>query len=207
MNNSIELNPIKLGIKAQILLDKTKALDFLGPLLLRLYLVPIFWEAGSRKLRHFSDTTAWFGNKEWGLGLPMPEVMAFLATAAEAGGAVLLFLGLGTRWISVPLMLTMIIAMMTVHWQNGWLAIASADGFFSTERSQNAIENLERAKAILREHGDYASLTENGNFVVLNNGIEFATTYFIMLLVLFFIGGGRYISADYWIARKFKYHG
>jgi putative oxidoreductase len=39
---------------------------------------------------------------------------------------------------------------------------------------------------------------------VLNNGIEFAATYFIMLLALFFLGGGKYISADYWIARKYR---
>lgn len=194
---------IGLGNKTQTFLDKTGYVDFLAPLFLRLYLVPIFWEAGTRKLKHFSATSSWFGQ---GLGLPMPEVMAFLAVATEAGGAVLLFLGLGTRWISVPLMITMIVALVTVHWQNGWLAIASTGGFFATERTYNAIENLERAKAILREHGDYASLTESGSFVMLNNGIEFAATYFIMLLTLFFTGGGRYVSVDYWIDRKFRYH-
>ncbi|HEX5635541.1 MAG TPA: DoxX family protein, partial [Gammaproteobacteria bacterium] len=31
------------------------------------------------------------------------------------------------------------------------------------------------------------------------NGIEFAATYLIMLLVLFFYGAGRYVSADYWL--------
>jgi hypothetical protein len=39
---------------------------------------------------------------------------------------------------------------------------------------------------------------------MLNNGIEFAATYFIMLLALFFIGAGKYFSADYWIARKWR---
>ena len=55
---------------------------------------------------------------------------------------------------------------------------------------------------ILREHGNYPWLTEKGNLVVLNNGIEFAATYFIMLLVLFFYGAGRYLSLDYWFARR-----
>ena len=45
-------------------------------------------------------------------------------------------------------------------------------------------------------------LTEHGNFVVLNNGIEFAATYFVMLLVLFFYGSGRYLGIDYWINRR-----
>ena len=40
--------------------------------------------------------------------------------------------------------------------------------------------------------------------MVLNNGIEFAATYFIMLLVLFFNGAGRLVSLDYWIARRWR---
>jgi len=62
---------------------------------------------------------------------------------------------------------------------------------------------LERAQSILQSNGNYQWLIENGNFVVLNNGIEFAATYFIMLLVLFFMGGGRYVSVDYWLRRFF----
>ncbi len=44
----------------------------------------------------------------------------------------------------------------------------------------------------------------SGTLVVLNNGIEFAATYFAILLALFFMGAGRYLSADYWIARRFR---
>ena len=36
----------------QNLLDKTRALDFLAPLALRLYLVPVFWMAGTKKLNN-----------------------------------------------------------------------------------------------------------------------------------------------------------
>ena len=42
-----------------------------------------------------------------------------------------------------------------------------------------------------------------GGFVILNNGIEFAATYFVKLLVLVFTGGGRFISADDWLVRKY----
>jgi uncharacterized membrane protein YphA (DoxX/SURF4 family) len=96
----------------------------------------------------------------------------------------------------------MVVAALTVHWQNGWLAIAEgSSSLFANERSIDAIERLDRAKDILREHGNYQWLTENGSFVVLNNGIEFAVTYFIMLLALLFIGAGRFVSIDYWINR------
>lgn len=189
---------------AQGLLDRTRALDFLAPLALRLYLVPIFWMAGTSKidfgnLLPYEGTVSWFAS----IGIPFPGLNAFLAGWTEILGAVLLLVGFATRWISIPLMATMVVAAVTVHWQNGWLAIASGGGFFATERTMGAIERLDRARGILREHGNYGWLTENGPFVVLNNGIEFAATYFIMLLALFFIGGGRFVSVDYWVARKF----
>lgn len=203
----------------QDLLDFTRRADFLAPLLLRAYLAPIFWMAGSSKiklaaageeagrlgwLQPTEATVQWFGNPEWGLGLPCPELLAFLAGWSELGGAILLTAGLATRWISIPLMITMLVAVVTTHWQNGWLAIASGDGIFATERTMAATERLESAREILRASGNYAWLTEHGGFVVLNNGVEFAVTYLLMLLALFFTGGGKYVSADFWLARKFR---
>jgi uncharacterized membrane protein YphA (DoxX/SURF4 family) len=190
-------------VPLQRLLDSTRVFDFLGPLALRLYLVPIFWMAGTKKLADMDSIIEWFGNPDWGLGLPFPEYLAWAAALTEAGGAILLLIGLAVRWVSIPLMVTMVVAAVTVHLQNGWLAIATGSGLFATPRTEGAIERLDRAKQILQEHGNYSWLTENGSFVVLNNGIEFAATYFIMLLVLFFIGAGRFFSMDYWIRRGF----
>ena len=191
-----------LASQAQNLLNTTRAVDFLGPLALRLYLVPIFWMAGSKKLADIESTAAWFGNPDWGLGLPFPELMAWMASLTEVGGAIMLFFGIGVRWISVPLMVTMIVAAVTVHLQNGWLAIAEGSGFFASERTAGAIDRLDRAKEILQANANYDWLTENGNLVILNNGIEFAATYTIMLLVLFFIGPGK-ASIDHLIYKKF----
>lgn len=192
-------------LQLQALLNRTRAVDFLAPLALRLYLAPIFWMAGLSKFNSFEDTAAWFGNPDWGLGLPMPELMAFLATSTELAGAVMLLFGFGVRWISIPLMFTMIIAIVSVHWVNGWQAIADAKFcLFNCSDAIAAIEKLDAAKSILQEHGNYDWLTEQGSIVILNNGIEFAVTYFIMLLTLFFIGSGKYASVDYWIAKKFN---
>ena len=205
----------------QNLLDKFRALDFLAPLALRLYLVPIFWMAGTMKLNNAGldcvsgvngpcdftpkqDIIDWFGNVEWGLGLPFPELLAHMAAYTEYFGAILLLIGLAVRWISIPLMVTMVVAAVTVHLPNGWLAIADGTGVFATARTEGAIERLDVAKNILQENGNYSWLTENGSFVVLNNGIEFSATYFIMLLTLFFIGAGKYFSIDYFIARKWR---
>ncbi|WP_269619570.1 HvfX family Cu-binding RiPP maturation protein [Zhongshania sp. BJYM1] len=177
-------------------------LDGLPSLALRLYLVPIFWMAGSSKMRHFSDTVEWFGNSDWGLGLPFPLVMAFLATATEIIGAVFLLIGFATRWISIPLAITMLIAATTVHWQNGWQAIADASAPFANERVVDSVDKLAAARSLLEAHGNYDWLTSSGKFVILNNGIEFAVTYLIMLLALMVLGGGRFLSVDYWIAKQ-----
>lgn len=173
----------------------------LASLALRLYLAPIFWMAGMSKLNAFDSTVEWFGNSDWGLGLPFPFLMALLATAAELAGAVLLVMGLFTRLISIPLIITMLVAILSVHWDNGWQAIADANAPFANAQVLATPEKLERARDILQAHGNYEWLTASGKFVILNNGIEFATTYLIMLLALVGLGGGRFHSIDYWLSR------
>lgn len=171
-------------------------LDGLAPLALRLYLVPVLWMAGAQKIAGMDNTIEWFGNPDWGLGLPFPSLLAHLAAYTEVVGAMLLLLGLATRWISVPLIVTMLVAIFAVHWDNGWAAIADSS-------AQEVAVRLGSAKEILREHGNYAWLTEKGSLVVLNNGIEFAVTYLLMLVSLLFTGGGRYVSLDYYLSRLY----
>ena len=181
-----------------------KHFDGIAALALRLFLVPIFWMAGTNKLMHFQDTVAWFGNSDWGLGLPFPTLMAALATSTELVGAVLLGLGLMTRLISIPLIMTMLVAIVTVHLPNGWQAIADPNAPFANAQVLASAEKLEKAREILENYGNYEWLTSSGSFVILNNGIEFAVTYLVMLLALIVLGGGRYISLDYWIKSKLE---
>jgi len=196
-----------------------KPLDGLPLLALRMYLAPIFILAGYGKLQLGSegvgflerlapdpDVVAWFGNPDWGLGLPMPEVMAAMAGWSEFLGGWLLLLGLATRLVSVPLMCTMVVAAVSVHWEFGWHALPEAKLTVPWEWRADLIDTgLERKNAavsLLKQHGNYSWLKEGGSFTVLKNGIEFAATYFIMLLTLFFAGGGRYFSVDHWLKRS-----
>jgi putative oxidoreductase len=71
-----------------------------------------------------------------------------------------------------------------------------------TDKIEGANIRKEKARELLKEHGNYKWLTETGPITILKNGIEFAATYFIMLLALFSYGAGRYLSADYWVARR-----
>lgn len=189
-------------------------LSGLAPLLMRLYLAPVMIVAGMHKLQNLDSIISWFDK---GLGLPYPEVMAVLATYTELVGGFLLLFGLAVRWASIPLMVTMLVAAITVHWEHGWFAVAPSDPATSAakpladmgipaakESLNNSVEvarRLEMGRNILKEHGHYEWLTEKGNFVILNNGIEFAATYFIMLLSLFFTGAGRWFSLDYYLDR------
>ncbi|WP_076409326.1 DoxX family protein [Shewanella sp. UCD-KL12] len=185
----------------QKFLDAVQYLSGVAPLALRLYLAPVLMQAGYNKLSHFDDTVAWFANPDWGLGLPMPELMVTLAAGTEFVGGFLLILGLATRLIAIPLLVTMLVAAFAVHWNNGWLAIADGGSWLANEQVLAAGEKLSAAKSILQEHGNYEWLTSSGNFVILNNGIEFAITYAIMLLALIVLGGGRFTSLDYLIER------
>lgn len=201
------------------MIEKLKSLDFIGLLALRIYLAPIFIIAGLTKLNSFSATAQWFSNPEWGLGLPFPVLMTALVIFAELVGGFALLLGVFTRFFSLILAITMAVAGFTVHLKNGWFAIASSDsttsiavfwsklGFgMATDSLNNASEvakRLDKAKEILQEHGNYDWLTEMGNFVILNNGVEFAVTYLVMLLPLLFYGAGKYISVDYFVSKHF----
>ncbi len=204
----------------QNILDKFRGIDFLGPLALRLYLAPVFIAVGLHKFMNIEDIASWFGNSDWGLGLPFPTIMAYMAASAELFGGIALLIGFAVRWFTIPLMVTMLVAAFAVHLDHGWFAIAPGNPETSTAKplaslgisaAKRSLENSEEvgnrvsaAKSLLKKHGDYNWITEKGNFVVLNNGIEFSVTYFIMLMVLFFIGAGRYLSIDYWLARIFR---
>ena len=179
-------------------LRMTAPLDGIAPLLLRLILAPVMMQAGWNKLVGFEGTVYWFGNS---LGMPFPELMAALAMSAELGGGVLLLIGLGTRIVAIPLMVTMLVAALAVHWDNGWLVLSDSSSWLANDRVMEAAERKAAAIAILREHGDYRWLTGRGSITILNNGIEFAAMYFVMLLSLFFTGGGRFTSVDDVIAR------
>lgn len=181
------------------IIEKCMRFDFIALLAIRLYLLPVLYEGAQSKVLGFSNTVAWFAasHAQGGLDLPFPTLLAFLATSTEVAGLILIALGLFTRLIAIPMIVVMSVASMMVHWSHGWLAIAS-NNMESAQRMSSFIHWLST-----NFPGRYNYITELGDPVILNNGIEFSTTYFIMLLILFFYGGGRYISCDYWLKKKF----
>lgn len=80
------------------------AYGFLGPAL--------------KKWGNIEGVAQWFGS----IGIPFPLLNTYLAATTEILGVVLLTLGLFTRYISIPLIVVMIVAIVTVHLPHGFEA-------------------------------------------------------------------------------------
>ena len=77
-----------------------------------------FYEPAMQKWSDIKSVADWFGS----LGIPFPTLNAYMAASTELIGVVLLTLGLFTRLISIPLMIIMVVAIVTVHWTHGFSA-------------------------------------------------------------------------------------
>lgn len=95
-----------------------KVLQNTSLLLLRFVLAYGFYEPAKTKWQDISSVAEWFDS----LNIPFPVMNAYLSASFEMLGVVLLVLGLFTRLISVPLMIIMLVAIVTVHWENGFNA-------------------------------------------------------------------------------------
>ena len=127
------MKPLKnLVFKIDDFLRNLVKLDFVLLFIIRIYLFFIFWGAGTsaNKLSwnenipsvnpRFAEFLGPTGSDN--LNFIFPTFFAWLVIFAEAGGALLLLLGLFTRWASVPIIFTMFVAAY-FHFPNGWNAV------------------------------------------------------------------------------------
>ena len=77
-----------------------------------------FYEPAMMKWADIDSVAQWFGS----IGIPFPTLNAYMAASTELIGVVLLTLGFMTRAISLPLIVIMIVAIVTVHLPNGFSA-------------------------------------------------------------------------------------
>ena len=104
------------------LLDKLRS-----PLLLslRLYWGWQFFMTGKGKLINLDQTVDFFTQ----LNLPFPHLNAILAGSTECFCGLLLLLGLGSRFISIPLIATMVVAYLTADNEALTMIFSNPDGF------------------------------------------------------------------------------
>ena len=61
------------------------------------------------------------------MGIPLASVSAPLVAYLELFGGAALIVGLATRWIAIPLAVSMLVAMALVHWGGGFFAPAGVE--------------------------------------------------------------------------------
>lgn len=91
-------------------------LSDLPPLIFRLILAYGFYQPAILKLSDINAVVIWFTEMK----IPLPTLNAYMAASTEALGVLLLTMGLATRVISIPLMFVMVVAVVTVHLENGF---------------------------------------------------------------------------------------
>ncbi len=97
------------------LLSQTQSLALF---LARIVVAYGFYEPAMQKWSDINSVAQWFES----LGIPWPLFNAYMAASTEMLGVILLTLGLLTRFISIPLMIVMVVAIVTVHLGNGFTA-------------------------------------------------------------------------------------
>jgi putative oxidoreductase len=97
---------------------KLKSLKDLPLLAMRLILAYGFWNPAMMKWGNIDGIAEWFNS----MGYPLPLFNAYAAATTELLGAVLLVIGFGTRLISIPLIVVMLVAIFTVHLGGGFEA-------------------------------------------------------------------------------------
>ena len=94
-------------------------------LLIRLYWGWQFFQTGWGKLGNLPKVVGFFTN----LGIPFPVANAYFVTGLECVGGALLFIGLGSRLIALPLAFDMLIAYVTAD-REALMSVFSDPGKF-----------------------------------------------------------------------------
>jgi len=139
----------------------------LGLLFLRLIVAYTFFAPAMMKWNDIGAVAQWFG----AMGIPFPTLNAYMSATTEIVGVVLLTLGLFTRFISIPLIIIMFVAIATVHGVNGFAFVDEGTQFVNAYVNGTLVE---------------------GTMIKLNNGYELVLYYTLMLFVLLGQGGGKF---------------
>ncbi len=87
------------------------ALQSLLLLLIRLFWGGLFFRAGFGKLLTIDSVIGFFQT----LNIPAPAFSAYLTAIIECFGGALLFIGLGSRLVAIPLIIIMIVAFLSAY--------------------------------------------------------------------------------------------
>jgi len=111
-NQEFDVNSNSFVSNARVrALTITRRLDWLGPLVARITLGVLFVSTGWGKVHHLAKVTAYFAE----LGIPLPGIQAPMVSFIELIGGALLVIGLASRLAALPLMGSMVVAIITAQ--------------------------------------------------------------------------------------------
>ena len=171
-------------------LEWMRIFDFIAPLAIRLFLAPMLWVAGVQHLGLFSspefavwNPLTWSNPEAFQQNVTNVGDITVLGMGAatlltvigviELLSALLLILGFAVRWVTLALLFVMTVLAI--------IALGNADFWSSMGQ-------------LVMTHG-YSNMT--------NNPVEMYLVYFVMLIALFFMGAGRWVSLDWFVYRHF----
>jgi putative oxidoreductase len=106
----VQMSNLKLSSLAEAALERVSSFDWLACLLVRLFVGYFFFETGWAKLHNLDAFTTRFA--QW--GIPHPAFNAALSAYTECIGGALTVAGLATRLVSIPMIVNMAVAIITV---------------------------------------------------------------------------------------------
>jgi putative oxidoreductase len=109
----------------RMLINLSSSLQTPFLLAVRLYWGWQFMQTGWGKLSDIGKVVGFFRD----LGIPAPVLNAYFVSAIEFGGGVLLILGLGSRLISLPLVIDMLVAYITADREALFSIFSNPDKF------------------------------------------------------------------------------
>ena len=108
------MNQKKLVTATAELFDRLSASSWIPAFLIRLFVGYFFMETGWGKIHNLAAFTTRFA--QW--GIPYPALNSALSAYTEFLGGALTILGLGMRFVSIPMIINMIVAIITVKLKN-----------------------------------------------------------------------------------------
>jgi putative oxidoreductase len=126
--------PLPLRTRIQQTIHLLNEQEWIVQLLIRVFVGYFFMETGWGKLHNLDG----FARRFAGWGIPWPHFNAALSAYTEFIGGLLTILGIGTRLVSIPMIINMLVAILTVNLKS----VNDVDGFVELDEPLYALTYL-----------------------------------------------------------------
>jgi putative oxidoreductase len=120
--------------RAESILESVSRREWIAQLLVRLFVGYFFTETGWSKLHNLDG----FAQRFAGWGIPYPYFSASLSAYTEFVGGLLTIFGIGTRLVSIPMIINMLVAILQVNLKR----VSNLDDFVELDEPLYALAYL-----------------------------------------------------------------